>query len=60
MLYVNYSTSWGTSLINSKYKNTNVRFFLSYDEITSAVITLYFCHYVRNVAKNVMTFPENL
>ena len=26
----------------------------------SAVRTLYFCHYVRNVVMDVITFPENL
>ena len=28
--------------------------------LISAVKTLYFCHYVRNVVMDVITFPENL
>ena len=41
----------------------NVRFYLSYDKYFEisflGVITLYFCHYVRNIVIDVITFPEN-
>ena len=42
-----------------------VRFYLSYDmkitlNLISAVKTLLFCHYARNVVMDVITFPENL
>ena len=44
--------------------STNVRFYLSYDIILlnfiSGVKTSYFCHYVRNVVMDVITFPVNL
>ena len=54
-----------TSLMNSVYKSTNVRFYLSYDiEITLTSHfcrkTLYLCHYVRNVVMDVITFPKHL
>ena len=57
----------------NKFNNTrarmldsnNVRFYISYDVKISLKSdfcrkTLFFCHYVRNVVMDVMTFPVNL
>ena len=41
--------------------STNVRFYLSYDKnFFSGVKTSLFCHYVRNIVMDVITFPVNL
>ena len=52
-------------MLDSIYHMTNVRFYLSYDiKITLKSHfwrkTLEFCHYVRNVVMDVITFPVNL
>ena len=44
----------------NKFNNTkgrNVRFYLSYD--IKITLKSHFCHYVRNVVMDVITFPEN-
>ena len=46
-----------------KYKSTDVRFYLSYDIKMSLKShfcrkALQFCHYVRNVVMDVITFPR--
>ena len=51
----------------NKFNNTRARMLDSIYHMTlklllifiSDVITLYFCHYVRNVVMDVITFPEN-